>query len=103
MRAYQLYLRRTDGVCNKISIQVEAYTLLIKQMEEREHSSYLKGLNIAWSKVNSPLTKGLSDAKPDITESWRLITPKKYAMYLLDSLAPQLLSTKLRCQLTPLN
>jgi hypothetical protein len=69
--AYNRYLVLTEDYENELSIEISAYPLLSKRMAEREVSGYFQRPNHPWSTVDNHLTTGLSDAQPDIIESYR--------------------------------
>lgn len=69
--AYNRYLVLTEDYENELSVEISAYPLLSKRMAEREVSGYFQRPNHPWSAVDNHLTTGLSDAQPDIVESYR--------------------------------
>ncbi|KAK0110276.1 hypothetical protein ONS96_001896 [Cadophora gregata f. sp. sojae] len=70
--AYKQYLVNTEGLNNELTLQISAYPLIAKRTSaEQEISGYMQSVNYAWSEVDNHLTTGLSDAKPDIFESYR--------------------------------
>ena len=69
---YNEYLVATEGLNNESTIQTTAYPLLSKRTpREARISGYGQRTNYAWSEVDNQLTTGLSDAKPDVFESYR--------------------------------
>jgi hypothetical protein len=69
--AYNRYLVLTEDYENERSVELSAYPLLSKRMTERETSGYFQRPNHPWTEVDNHLTTGLSDAQPDIVESYR--------------------------------
>ncbi|RDL35431.1 uncharacterized protein BP5553_07362 [Venustampulla echinocandica] len=69
---YNQYLAATKGCQNEATIQYSAYPFLSKRTSrEAMISGYRQSANYAWSDVDNHLTTGLSNAKPDIFESYR--------------------------------
>ena len=69
--AYNRYLVLTEDYENELAVEISAYPLLSKRMAQREVSGYFQRPNHPWSAVDNHLTMGLSDAQPDIVESYR--------------------------------
>ena len=88
--AYKKYLVATEGMNNELTIQTAAYPLLSKPIScEAGISGYGQRANYAWSEVDNHLTTGLSDAKPDIFESYRKTDyPPEVVDLLSSALAP---------------
>jgi hypothetical protein len=89
---YRRYLVNTEGLINKATIQQSAYPLLSNQtLAEREISGYKQNVNYSWSAIDNHLTTGLSDAKPDVFESYRTSDyPPQAVNTLASALAPTL-------------
>jgi hypothetical protein len=68
---YNRYLVLTEDYENELAVEVSAYPLLSKRTAEREVSGYFQRPDHPWSAVDNHLTTGLSDASPDIVESYR--------------------------------
>ena len=69
--AYNRYLTLTEDHENERTVEFSVYTLLSKRTAQREVSGYFPRLTHPWSEVDNHLTKGLSNACPDIVESYR--------------------------------
>jgi hypothetical protein len=53
-------------------VEISAYSLIAKRTSaERGVSGYMQSVNYAWSEVDNRLTTSLTNAKPDIFESYR--------------------------------
>jgi hypothetical protein len=87
---YKEYLVATEGLNNELTIQTAAYPLLSKRISrEARISGYGLRVNYPWSEVDNHITAGLSDAKPDIFESYRKTDyPPEAVDALSSSLAP---------------
>ncbi|KAH7408975.1 hypothetical protein BKA64DRAFT_720342 [Cadophora sp. MPI-SDFR-AT-0126] len=71
--AYKQYLVNTEGLNNELTVEISAYPLIAKRTSaEQEISGYMQSVNYAWSEVDNRLTTSLSDAKPDIFESYSM-------------------------------
>lgn len=69
--AYKEYLTITEDHENELAVEISAYPLLSKRTAGRGISGYFQRPNHAWSAVDNHLTTRLSDAQPDIVESYR--------------------------------
>ena len=87
---YRQYSEVTEDKDNELSVEFSAYTLLMKRTAEREISGYLHRLNHSWSEVDNHLIKGLSDARPDLVESYRT---RGYPPNAVEALAGELVPT----------
>lgn len=68
---YTNYKLNASGYLNEASVQLSAYPLLFKQRQlEAGKAQYKQHANYSWSEVDSSLTTGLSNAKPNIFESY---------------------------------
>ncbi|KAF7859680.1 hypothetical protein EAF04_008759 [Stromatinia cepivora] len=88
--AYKQYLVNTEGLNNELTVEISAYPLIAKRTSAaQEISGYMQSVNYAWSEVDNLLTTGLSDAKPDIFESYRRTDyPPEAVDALSSALAP---------------
>jgi len=87
--AYNKYLTVTQECQNEATIQNFAYPLLSKRLYETRVSGYEQRANYIWSEVDNHLTAGLSNAKPDIFESYcRTSYPPDAIDALSSALAP---------------
>ncbi|KAF4626374.1 hypothetical protein G7Y89_g11789 [Cudoniella acicularis] len=87
---YKEYLASMEGRQNEATTQGEAYPFLSKRIQGTARlAGYGQKFNYAWSEVDNHLTKGLSDAKPDIIEAYRKTEyPPSVQDDLSSSLAP---------------
>lgn len=87
---YRQYLMVTEDKENELGVELSAYPLLMKRTAEREVSGYLQRPNHPWSEVDNHLIKGLSDARPDLVESYR---KRGYPLNAVEALAGELVPT----------
>ncbi|KAL8742663.1 MAG: hypothetical protein Q9190_004887 [Brigantiaea leucoxantha] len=69
--AYNHYVAQVEWGDNELSIQANTWPLLAKQPAYTDDTGYTGNYNLQWTEVETPLTYGLNDAKPDISESYR--------------------------------
>ncbi|KAI4213151.1 MAG: hypothetical protein LQ351_004305 [Letrouitia transgressa] len=69
--AYNRYVEQVEWGDNELSMQSNTWPLLAKQPGCTDDAGYTANYNFQWTEVATPLTYGLSDAKPDISESYR--------------------------------
>ena len=88
--AYKQYLANISASQNELSMQISAYPLIAKRASaEQEISGYIQSVNYAWSEASNHLTTGLSNAKPDIFESYcDDVYPREARDALTSALAP---------------
>lgn len=83
---YNRYVEQVEWGDNELSMQSNTWPLLAKQPSCPD---YTANYNFQWTEVETPLTYGLSDAKPDISESYRWDQyPKEACEALGGSLIP---------------
>jgi len=82
-KAWKRYLRAVEYNNNEIGVQSETWHRLAKNALNQDVEGYQMAQNIPWSEVTSHLTEGLSDAKPDIWEGYRI---KQYPRQVVDDL-----------------
>ena len=68
---YDEYIGQLELADNELSVQSNAWPLLSKPPRCSKTEGYTANYNFQWTEVEGPLTFGLSDAKPDISESYR--------------------------------
>ena len=69
--AYHRYVEQVEWSDNKLSTQSNTWPLLAKQPSCTNNAGYTADYNFQWTEVETPLTCGLSHAKPEISESYR--------------------------------
>ena len=88
---YNRYLVLTEDYENELAVEISAYPLLSKRTAVREVSGYFQRPNHPWLAVDNHLTICLSDARPDIVESYRKTDyPSSVVEALSGELAPSL-------------
>ncbi|KAL9098549.1 MAG: hypothetical protein Q9163_005815 [Psora crenata] len=68
--AFNHYVEQVGCSHNEASMQSNTWNLLAKQHRGAENNRYTADYNLQWTEVESSLTHGLTDAKPDISESY---------------------------------
>lgn len=68
---YRAYLSSTEDIDVELGVEFTAYPKLRKDRLEWECEHYKPRLNHSWSAINNHISVGLSDAKPDMVESYR--------------------------------
>jgi len=69
--AYNSYVAEVEYADNELTVQSNTWTRLAKRPSDNRVPGYTSNYNFQWTEVDSHLTYGLSDAKPDISESFR--------------------------------
>lgn len=68
---YDRYVEQVEYCDNELSMQSNVWPLLAKHPSHTNAPGYTANYNFQWTEVESHLTFGLSDAKPDISEGYR--------------------------------
>lgn len=68
---YDRYIEQVEYCDNELSMQSNVWPLLAKHPSHTDTPGYTANYNFQWTEVESPLTFGLSDPKPDISEGYR--------------------------------
>ncbi|MCJ1250671.1 hypothetical protein MMC30_007899 [Trapelia coarctata] len=68
---YEHYVEQVEYCENEFTMQTKVWPLLAKDPCRTKTQGYADDYNFAWTEVESHLTSGLTDAKPDISEGYR--------------------------------
>ena len=68
---FEGYIDEVECCENEASLQADVWYLLAKHPRFTKTPGYRSNYNFQWTEVESALTSRLSDAKPDISESYR--------------------------------
>ena len=85
------YVAGVEYAGNEATMQSNSWLALAKQPSHLKTPGYCQDYNFAWTEVEGPLREGISDPKPDISESYRT---SQYPPTALDALGGTLAPTQ---------
>lgn len=88
---YERFIQMVKYGHNELTVQSNAWQLLSGPSSRYQISGYGAEYNVQWSEVESPLTYGISDARPDISEAYRVA---QYPADAIDTLGSSLAPTQ---------
>ena len=96
---YKRYIEQVECGENELTVQSNVWPILAQHPNSTDRPGYIASYNFQWTEVESRLTFGLSDAKPDISESYRR---NQYPLDVFDALGGALAPTQYKAAMPAL-